>query len=79
MQGLLSQEDRAWEKRASLTKDCVAVEVGASGCDSDKKGEGQGFCGGGEVMEEPRERHDFIPLLLSTQFYGALCQSAFAV
>lgn len=47
MQGLLSQEDRAWEKRASLTKDCVAVEVGASGCDSDKKGEGQGFCGGG--------------------------------
>ncbi|TKC40677.1 hypothetical protein EI555_007942, partial [Monodon monoceros] len=37
MQGLLSQEDRAWEKRASLTKDCVAVEVGASGCDSDKK------------------------------------------
>ncbi|XP_030707154.1 small integral membrane protein 17 [Globicephala melas] len=37
MQGLLSQEGRAWEKRASLTKDCMAVEVGASGCDSDKK------------------------------------------
>ncbi|XP_036688178.1 LOW QUALITY PROTEIN: small integral membrane protein 17 [Balaenoptera musculus] len=37
MQGLLSRESRAWEKHAALTKDWVAVEVGASGCDSDKK------------------------------------------
>ncbi|KAJ8795501.1 hypothetical protein J1605_002813 [Eschrichtius robustus] len=37
MQGLLSREGRAWEKRAAFTKDWVAVEVGASGCDSDKK------------------------------------------
>ncbi|XP_061029481.1 small integral membrane protein 17 [Eubalaena glacialis] len=41
MQGLLSREGRTWEKRAALTKDWVAVEVGASGCDSDKKDEGQ--------------------------------------
>ena len=47
MQGLLSWESRAWEKHAALTKDWVAVEVGASGCDSDKKGEGQRSCVGG--------------------------------
>ncbi|XP_059760447.1 small integral membrane protein 17 isoform X4 [Balaenoptera ricei] len=37
MQGLLSRESRAWEKRAALTKDWVAVELGASDCGSDKK------------------------------------------
>ncbi|KAM9048675.1 endothelial zinc finger protein induced by tumor necrosis factor alpha isoform 5-T6 [Megaptera novaeangliae] len=37
MQGLLSRESRAWEKHAALTKDWVAVELGASDCGSDKK------------------------------------------
>ncbi|XP_064345999.1 small integral membrane protein 17 isoform X2 [Camelus dromedarius] len=34
---LLPRESRTWEKRAAFTKDWVAVEVGASGCDSDEK------------------------------------------
>ncbi|XP_044615222.2 small integral membrane protein 17 [Equus asinus] len=34
---LLPRENRAWEKRASITKDWVAVEVGASSCDTDEK------------------------------------------
>ena len=45
---LLPRENRAWEKRASITKDWVAVEVGASSCDTDEKGEGgRGPMGGG--------------------------------
>ncbi|XP_043456037.1 small integral membrane protein 17 isoform X1 [Prionailurus bengalensis] len=35
---LLPRESRAWEKRATPTKDWVAVEVGATGCDGDEKG-----------------------------------------
>jgi len=35
---LLPRESRAWEKRAALAKDWVAVEVGATSCDGDEKG-----------------------------------------
>ncbi|XP_027950991.1 small integral membrane protein 17 [Eumetopias jubatus] len=35
---LLPRESRAWEKRATLAKDWVAVEVGATSCDGDEKG-----------------------------------------
>ncbi|XP_045726590.1 small integral membrane protein 17 isoform X1 [Mirounga angustirostris] len=35
---LLPRESRAWEKRAALAKDWVAVEVGATNCDGDEKG-----------------------------------------
>ncbi|XP_044113492.1 small integral membrane protein 17 isoform X1 [Neovison vison] len=35
---LLPRETRAWEKRAALTKDWAAVEVGAPGGDGDLKG-----------------------------------------
>lgn len=37
---LLPRESRAWEKRATFTKDWVAVEVGTTICDGDEKGEG---------------------------------------
>lgn len=45
-QGLLPRDSRAWEKPCHPTfpKDWEAVEVGASSCDSDEKGEGS--CGG---------------------------------
>ena len=42
---LLPRESRAWEKRATPTKDWVAVEVGATGCDGDEKGEERGSHG----------------------------------
>lgn len=42
---LLPRESRAWEKRATPTKEWVAVEVGATGCDGDEKGEGRGSRG----------------------------------
>ncbi|XP_044932821.1 small integral membrane protein 17 isoform X1 [Mustela putorius furo] len=35
---LMPRETRAWEKRAALTKDWAAVEVGAPGGDGDLKG-----------------------------------------
>lgn len=44
---LLPRESRAWEKRAALAKDWVAVEVGATSCDGDEKGEGGRPVGGG--------------------------------
>lgn len=44
---LLPRENKAWEKRAAFAEDWVAVEVGASGCGSNKRGEGQGPVGGG--------------------------------
>lgn len=34
---LLPRENKAWEKRAALAEDWVAVEVGASGCGSNKR------------------------------------------
>ncbi|KAM7059949.1 small integral membrane protein 17 [Molossus nigricans] len=34
---LLPRESRAWEKRAAFVKDWVAVKIGASICDGDKK------------------------------------------
>ncbi|XP_008592072.1 PREDICTED: small integral membrane protein 17, partial [Galeopterus variegatus] len=50
---LLPQENRAWEKPShpTFSKDWEAVEVGASSCDSDERGEGAGVpwgvCGSG--------------------------------
>ncbi|KAI4571018.1 hypothetical protein MJG53_013124 [Ovis ammon polii x Ovis aries] len=34
---LLPRENKAWEKRAAFAEDWVAVEVGASGCGSNKR------------------------------------------
>lgn len=44
-QGLLPRDSKAWEKpcHSTFPKDWEAVEVGASSCDSDEKGEGS--CG----------------------------------
>lgn len=52
---LLPRESRVWEKRATFTKDWVSVEVGASICNSDEKGEGAGppWKVEGKVMVEP--------------------------
>lgn len=79
---LLPRESRAWEKRATFAKDWVSVEVGAPICNSDEKGEGAEapWEMGRRVMAEPGKDKTFIPSLIhSTHFYGALCQSAFAV
>ena len=76
---LLPRESRAWEKRAAFTKDWVAVEVGASGCDSDEKGEGKGPHGrwGRKAVAESRERCNIMLLLLSTPFLWSLMSASF--
>lgn len=80
---LLPRETRAWEKRAALTKDWAAVEVGAPGGDGDLKGEGQasrGRRGGwGRLWLSLREDPTLLPSLIwGTAIYGDLCPSAFA-
>lgn len=68
---LLPRESRAWEKRATFTKDWVAVEVGTSICDSDEKGEGTGVPWEvGERLWQNLEkmRHSFLYSLIPRIF-----------
>lgn len=62
---LLPRESRAWEKRATSAKDWVAVEVGATSCDGDEKGEGPASRGRwGRLWQSLGEDTALIPSLL---------------
>ncbi|XP_027473333.1 small integral membrane protein 17 isoform X3 [Zalophus californianus] len=84
---LLPRESRAWEKRATLAKDWVAVEVGATSCDGDEKGlssQEPGLAQEWSAVEgddESEDSQDFQWPLLSLpknqgwEKYGTLCLS----
>lgn len=63
---LLPRESKAWEKRAALAEDWVAVEAGRSGCGSEDRGEARVVweAGAAEAVAEPGERglHPAAPL-----------------